>query len=582
MSLPMKLSPQKFVLNFLVLIILIAAFLLPRVFSLGQFVAVDEVNWLHRSANFYDAVVRQDWGDTYVNNSPGVVTTWVGALAYKIAAPNYKVTRELDKTSYITFENNLLRKASVQPLYVLATSRMIMILLLMAVWLICFYYAQRLFGILPSLVGFLLMALDPFFIALSRMSHLDAPQAMFMFLSILAFLNFLYRGNRWLDLVVSGMAGSLALLSKLPGIFIIPAIGLIGTWDYLRARFVQKAASSDFIDRSLRKLVRYFLVWGLVFIVTYAVVWPSMWVKPLDTLERVFITSTKYTKTIVGEYPYEQEAESYTPEARTLADFVRYPSSFLWRTTPIVLLGLLLLLIAYLRKVDQITGEQVVQSLQGLLIFVLIYTVGVTLPAKSSEKYYAPVFLVVDLLAGLGWSYVVFDLVKRSGVLRTKLLSYAILTGAIIIQSVWVYRSFPYYYTDYNPLLGGLSRAAQVMQIGVGEGLDQAGLYLMQKPGSSQLKVMSWYGTGPLSYFFNGDVVPLYMSNSEWTPEFVQRLREMDYLVVYPNQKFRNQPPELFDLLTNITPEYTVTLEGTEYTWIYKVSDIPLSEQEED
>ena len=70
-----------------------------------------------------------------------------------------------------------------------------------------------------------MISLDPFFIALSRMNHLDAPQAVFMFLSILALLKFLLRGNRWFDLVISGLAGGLAFLSKLPGIFILPAIG---------------------------------------------------------------------------------------------------------------------------------------------------------------------------------------------------------------------------------------------------------------------------------------------------------------------------------------------------------------------
>jgi hypothetical protein len=110
--------------------------------------------------------------------------------------------------------------------------------------------------------------------------------------------------------------------------------------------------------------------------------------------------------------------------------------------------------------------------------------------------------------------------------------------------------------------------------------LDQAGLYLMEKPESAQLKVMAWYGIGPLSYFFNGNVFPLYMSNSEWTPEFIQRLGEMDYLVIYSNQKYRNQPPELFDMLAGITPEYTVSIDGAEYAWIYKVSDLPLPKVE--
>ena len=38
----------------LILTILIAAYLLPRAGAIAKFVAVDEVNWLHRSGLFYD------------------------------------------------------------------------------------------------------------------------------------------------------------------------------------------------------------------------------------------------------------------------------------------------------------------------------------------------------------------------------------------------------------------------------------------------------------------------------------------------------------------------------------------------
>jgi 4-amino-4-deoxy-L-arabinose transferase-like glycosyltransferase len=571
-----KLFNNKYFRQASLLIILVTGFLLPRVFSIGKFVAVDEVNWLFRSANFYDAVVRRDWSGTYVSDHPGVITSWVGALAFKIAAPGYKVTRELDKKSYITFENNLIKKAGVQPLYVLATSRVIMILLLMSVWLLCFFYAQRLFGVIPSLLGFLIIALDPFFIALTRMSHLDAPQAVFMFLSILAFLNFLYRGNRWLDLVVSGITGGLAFLSKLPGIFIIPTIGILGLWEYLRARSVKKVGNPNIADKSLKKLIQYLLVWALVFVVTYSAIWPSMWVQPIKTLERVFNTSANFTRTIIEENPEEQEIDTNSSPTRSLTDYLRYPNSFLWRTTPVVLLGLLLLLVAYFRRIDQVMDEPVNKSLQGLLIFAIIYTIGVTLPTQSSEKYYAPVYLVLDFLAGLGWYSFVFHLTKGFREIRGKIIAFATLVAVITIQSIWVYQSYPYYFTHYNPFLGSLSRAAQVKYYGVGEGLDQAGLYLMTKPESSKLKVMAWYGIGPFSYFFNGNVFPLYMSNSAWTPEFIQRLKEMDYLVIYSNQRFRRQPPELFDLLSGVAPEHIVTIDGAEYAWIYEVSDLAL------
>ena len=537
-----------------VLMVLITVFLLTRAFSLGRFVAIDEVNWLQRSGTFYDAIVRNNWGDTYVNNSPGVITTWVGALAFKIAAPDYRVTSDTMVTSYSAFEARLSKVVNLKPIfidiYILAIARAIMITLLILVLLICFLYARSIFGTIPSLLGFLMIALDPFFIALSRMNHLDAPQAVFMFLSILAFLKFLLRGNRWFDLVISGLAGGLAFLSKLPGVFIIPIIGLIALWDYLKNRAVNKLDSLVFADESSKKVIRSMLAWLLVFFLVYL----------LDT-------SSQYASTIIGEGDLEQGDGIGSSSTGRSIDYLRYPKSFLWRTTPVVLLGLLSLAIAYYLRKRNVVDESAIKSIQWLLIFVIVYTIGITLPTKSSEKYYAPAYLVLDLLAGLGWYYGILLLSKSLQVVHRKYVYLIIMSAVIAIQSIWVYQSFPYYFTYYNPLLGGLRRAAQVKMIGVGEGLDLTGRYLMKNPQSSDLKVMSWYGIGPLSYFFDGYVDPLYMSN-----------RTMDYLVIYTNQKFRFQPPELFNILSNIKPDYTVTINGAEYAWIYKISDIPLTD----
>jgi 4-amino-4-deoxy-L-arabinose transferase-like glycosyltransferase len=558
------------------LFILLIALVLPRAFALGRFVAIDEVNWLHRSATFYTALMRNKWEDTYVNDSPGVITTWVGSLALRIAVPDYRANLDQMKTSYTAFESKLARISLLKPIYIIALSRAIMITLLIALLLVCFYYAQRLFGVFPSLMGFLIIALNPFFIALTRMSHLDAPQAIFMFLSILAFLTYLYRGKRGLDLVVSGAAGGLAFLSKLPGVFIVPTIGVVSIWDYFKTRFFDKRHDSTLTRISFWKLIRSLVIWALVFIVVYAALWPAMWVQPVETVRKVFDQSSGYASTIVEESNSDVEINPQRLDRRSLSFYLRYPVSYLWRTTPVEIIGLLLLLYAFISRIDVVKEEIFRRSVIGLLIFAIIYTVGMTLPIQNSEKYYAPVHIVMGLLAGLGWYSLSHRLSKSLHRFRGKYLQTAILSMAIIVQLLWVFRSFPYYYTFYNPMLGGLQKAAQTRLVGVGEGLDQAGLYLLSKPNSSQLQVMSWFGVGPLSYYFDGEVTPVFIANSGWTPELVKKLSEMDYLVTYIYQKNANLPPELFKLLEAIEPEHTITISGAEYAWIYKVSDLPL------
>jgi hypothetical protein len=180
--------------------ILLLALLVPRLFQLDQFVAVDEVNWLQRSANFYSSFMTQDFSGTFVNRTPGVITTWIESAAFRIEMPYYGISKDAQRTNYYIFELAL-KELGKQPMDILPTARILMVLFLSGVLVFSFYYAMRVFGLVPALVGFLLLALDPFTTALTRISHLDAPQAILMLLSLFAgqITWHLYRsGNLWI------------------------------------------------------------------------------------------------------------------------------------------------------------------------------------------------------------------------------------------------------------------------------------------------------------------------------------------------------------------------------------------------
>ncbi|HAY84945.1 MAG TPA: hypothetical protein DCY42_08490, partial [Chloroflexi bacterium] len=203
-SLPNQTLPKRYHLAAYLIVLL--ALLVPRLFQLDHFVAVDEINWLHRSANFYSSFMRGDYSGTFVNRTPGVITSWIGAAAFRIQMPYYGISNEAQRSSYYMFEL-VLREQGVHPMDILQVARLLMVLFLSAVLLLSFYYSVRLFGLWPSLVSFLLLASDPFLSALSRMNHLDAPQAFLMGLSLLSFTSFFLIEKRYRDLVISGAAG---------------------------------------------------------------------------------------------------------------------------------------------------------------------------------------------------------------------------------------------------------------------------------------------------------------------------------------------------------------------------------------
>lgn len=577
-SLPNQTLPKRYHLAAYLIVLL--ALLVPRLFQLDHFVAVDEINWLHRSANFYSSFIRGDYSGTFVNRTPGVITSWIGAAAFRIQMPYYGISNEAQRSSYYMFEL-VLREQGVHPMDILQVARLLMVLFLSAVLLLSFYYSVRLFGLWPSLVSFLLLASDPFLSALSRMNHLDAPQAFLMGLSLLSFTSFFVIEKRYRDLLVSGAAGGMALLAKLPGIFLLPVILLLAAYFLWQKNKTDQRPAFGGWPSYLMVL----LIWLTVFCAVFFILWPAMWVEPFETLSKVFVQILRYSSTAaetvgIGQINIPDDIEpfgglSVTEPAYSAAYFFRYPMFFLWRATPMVLVGLVLFIYYSIKK--QLLTRSWAKSLMGAWLLILIYTLGMTLPWKGSEKYYAPVFLLVCLIAGLGWFLLSDDLRIRTG---KNWLASALVITVLAAQFMVASSHFPYYFTYFNPLLGGPRRAAQTRMIGVGEGLDIAARYLESKPGSEGLRVMSFYGIGPFSYFFPGKVEPIYdVTEDLWSKDFVRKLQRMDYLVIYTNQKFRNGPSRLFALLEEVPPEYVVELHGADYVWIYDPAKIPLENE---
>jgi hypothetical protein len=561
--------------------IVAAAIWLPRAFALDRYVATDEVVWVWRSANFYYSLGQRDFERTSITKHPGVVTMWLESAAFLLKFPEYRSFGQGWLNKYALFEALALSKG-VDPHEILVTGRALTVILNTTLLVISFLYARKLFGDGPTLVGFLLIAFDPFHIGISRMAHLDGPMASFLLLSLLAFLNYIYAGRRARDLLISAAAGGLAILAKIPGFILIPAAGLIAFWDFWERRQEALAQTSSKTGVWFNLLIKPMAIWGLVLLVTTFVFFPAMWVKPLATFKYLALSPFSVADNIVVDQTFsvgggqtEQPFELTTKLSEKPFDYVfRYPKRYLWRITPVIVIGLVLAMAAYFLKAGALASARPRMALRGMLLFAILYTIFMTIPPKSSEKYYLPVYVVFDLIAGIGW-FSAADWAKKYVPSRLRAaLAFLVLLGVLALQAALALRTFPYYVTYFNPLLGGNRRANQTLNLGSGEGLDLAADYLNQKPGAKRLKAMSWYGIGPFSYYFDGETVPLYGSG-EWTAEDIARLRQLDYLVVYVNQWKRQIPGGLFPWLEGVEPEQRVWFDGIELARIYKVKAIP-------
>jgi len=549
--------------NLLALALVVVATWLPRGLALDRFVTTDEVLWLTRSGNFYYALTQRDYKNTYQREHPGVTVMWAGTLGFLARYPQYRDSG-VGQLDYLPFHDYLEQQSKALPLKLLATSRAFLVLGQTLVIALGFWYALRLIGLGAAVVAFLLIAFDPFYLGLSRLLHLDAMLSSLMLLSLLSFLSFLEKRNLR-DLVVSGAAAGMAVLTKSPGLVLLPVVGILSMNElWVRHSKYRKNFHMHYLWDSAWPVVAWLVVAALVMLI----LWPALWNDPIQSILNVLTTAESYAErghdTAVffngRTIPSGNLGKSY---------FYFYPLTFLWRTTPVVLLGLAAAMIGFALRKPPFDRPSVQATVFGLTMLAALFTLALTLGTKKFDRYLLPVHLLADLLAGLGWVFVATWLGRRnlSGVYR---LSPALLLILVIgFQMAFSLVTFPYYLSHYNPLMGGSRKAPQVMQIGWGEGLDQAARYLSEKPDPEKLKVVSWYSEGPFSYFFPGPsssipIGPL-RTDKNWS-DFLKN----DYVVLYIHQKQRGLYSKRIEAyLSGRKPEYSVWINGIEYVRVY-------------
>jgi len=510
---------------------------LPRLLSLGTFITWDELMWVYRSVHFAQALCTGHWAATFRIGHPGVVTTWLGALgvgAQRLLLGVPSATEwawllqlpALDPRDAVALQR-------LAPLLVAAKIPLTLVLALAVVG--CWALARRLVGSEAAGLGGFLLALDPFFLALSRVLHLDALLSSFMtlgLLSLLVYLRFPIQ-RRWL--LLSGLATGLAALTKTPALLLLP----LGACLLL------------LLDRGR---LRPLLLWGAVVVGVYIALWPAMWVAPLDTLGRVLDKALGYA------VQAEETSSFFRGVVTSDPGSLFYLFVFLFRVSPITLLGLLVSPLLLWSKDEE--GERM--TWLALLMYALFYGAVMALGAKKFDRYLLPSLLAVDILAAMGWvrlgrllPLAIARLAGRGGH-RAPGWWMAVGGAALaLVQTALVFPSHPYYLAWYNPLLGGLRQAVRTLPVGWGEGLDRAATYLNARANAEGLTV-ACAGVPGMAPKFRGRTLPL-------TPA---SLVEADYVVVYISDR-QGAPSPVDAFIGGASPRHVVRLQGVEYAWVY-------------
>ena len=498
--------------------IVFLAALLPRISSLTIGLTYDENVWISCGVRFIRAIEKLDFQKTLVSYHPGVTTAWIGGIALKL--------RSVFFSGHTWMSDLRIARFGVA----LVTSIMILVM---------YFLMRKLFNRTIAFLGALLMALSPYYIAECSRIHTDALLAGFMLSSVLSFLIYLEKDRRPFYSILSGVFCGLACLTKTNAFFLFP---------FILVTLLLHHWMRDRKTIPLRFHIRLFLGWTATSLLALCILWPWTWVAAASVGkyripafpflfplllsicywgiirrpglgEKLFSAGNVYSVSMwtvaillfIGLVVSVWVANPYPLRVarRFFSQPHGYPSVFLKELrndpgpflptfgaimrTPLLTLALALLSVIYLFRGKG--SKEFRWSLLALWLYVILFDVSVSIPAKKGVRYIMPILPAMDILAAFALYHLVKDLLgnrriwtfihrKTSSfrwVANTTALSLFIYSIPVLYQLGSGLNVAPYYRTYYSSLSyiwGGRAKVPTIMGVGQGEGMSKVREYL--------------------------------------------------------------------------------------------------------
>ena len=526
-----------------------------RTLKLNLFYGRDELVIWRWSDDFFSAL----WRGSFVNvlagdDYPGITLFWLQALYSAL------------KLSFLwLFHGQPPALAAIvdvpQSLAYLAERRMVVGLATTAQIGAIYGLAAKIYDRRVAWLAAFLVALDPLLLAESRVFRCEAFAGGFMILSVLSWLGYL-KEKKWRYLALSGILGGWAVLTKTSAGFLAPVIGLLLLLDLLVCRNGGWLARFKFsVWRGIQ--------WGGLAAVTFWLSWPMLWFDPGPYLNTVFFRGLAQATSSSAWHGDVFFAGRIVPDD---PGSLFYPVALAFRSTPPMWLGLAWALIilgyALAKRATAKAGalSWPAASAGVWVVYSGVIFTGLSFAFSKMDRYLVPLLPALDILAASGAVWV-WDWGSRRS--RTSRRIGWIAKGGVLaacIAQLWLTLSaYPYFYSYWNPMVGGGAAAAKTVPVGSGEGLDQGIDILNRLPDAKQLTLVCGASRVWCAGKFAGTSLSSEVLNSgEWA--------QADYVLFYIAWSQRQTyPQEVVDYLTDRYLVHRVELSGATYAWLCRV-----------
>lgn len=549
-----------------IVLVLAAMFFTIRIQNTEHLVTNDEPFWLGRSANFYRALVHRDFASTYQMAHPGVPVMWAGTIAFWLHAPEY-AHPDPGNSNWPFFIDDRLVVAEIDPLTILQQARVIKLLMETALFAVAIGIIAMLGSRMLATISGVLIVLDPFLAGFGPLLHVDSLFAISLFTASLAIAwafsdRVSGRARLWVCLLAGGLA-AIAVLTRATGLVIVMPllIGALLLWQNRRP-------NPGLVIGSIG-------AWPIGFAMVFTLAWPAVWVMPITTAREIIDWT-------LGAASDGHEHVLFFNGAIHQGDpgFWFYPVTLLWRTTPIVWIGLAAFLIS-LRSSE--VRRRVLSFLPVLVLGAAVFLI-MTIGAKKFDRYILPTYPVMALIAAIGFDSAIVSLQHRMPTVK-RWLAPVVITS-IALAGVWsMSNAGPYRLNYYNEVMRAFRQPEQVLQIGWGEGGSEVVEYLeaeserLGRPVSVQtFSIPQGRFQPPLKYHMIEDGMQTdsiqYRTPGLTDPEDWQKT---DYYVFNIQQTQRGMAPD-YVYFADYEPVHTVVIAGVTIWEIYAPSQLPPAE----
>ncbi|KKS17441.1 MAG: hypothetical protein UU72_C0002G0024 [candidate division WWE3 bacterium GW2011_GWB1_41_6] len=425
-------SIKRFFSNLKYEITVLILFVLSRIPSLGN----DEFNtdvwkWKSRIYDFGSGIFNLDFELTIQKYHPGVTLMWLGSLGVKIYNFYYDIFRghpPLDDNINTIFELNFVQK-------------LVIVIAIGFTLASVFYVLRNLFGKKYAIPAIILISLEPFYIALTRVIHLEGLMSTFMIASFVWLYYYLFDTNHKSRMYVSALFAALSILTKSSSLYLVMFTGLMMLiWYWHNRGSLKTAVSLTFFD---------YTKWLLSVVILFVLFWPAMWVNPGEALRAVY----RGIFTIGVERGHEQFFFGRLVDDPGVTFYLVVLGI---RSSVYIVIGLIGALFIF-KNIDK--GKK--NFIFYTLLFSILYLIEITIPSKKLDRYILPTIMGFGLVSTFFYHWAC----NKAGLFIKSRRTALLLCFIVLLPAAFtILRLHPDYFSFYNPLLGGLKRGIFILE----------------------------------------------------------------------------------------------------------------------